>query len=70
MKVAIESEQIVVFEGLEHRRWRGHTESGTPVVLFVRAITPVVPPNDPREREFLDELALQPEMIPAGLVIP
>lgn len=80
MKIQIESTTKVVTiieRGVEvpARIWQGHTESGVPVHCYITRIAPTIPRDDPRQEEFVRELAEQRapsveiQAIPARMIL-
>ena len=48
------------------RLWEGQTESGIPVHCFITRIAPMIPKDDPRQKEFMD--ALQEQRAPTAAI--
>jgi hypothetical protein len=61
MKLTLESTpRIVELEGhgasVKARLWQGETASGVPVVAYVTFVMPTIPPDDPRQADFVAAL--------------
>lgn len=61
MKLTLESTDRLIMldvDGIQvpARVWSGRSASGTPCFAFITRVVPEIPPDDPRQKEFVQEL--------------